>query len=202
MKSLLILIATNLLLACIPARVLASDGPASHFPVDSQDITCKSETDKYLWVGTNHGLYFVRKKDGRIYKMLKENSNLPSDTITAMAALPNGEVFIGTARGLVRYDNYAFLIINNENSALICNGITSVKSSGSGDVYVGTRTGGVTVFSGLRSRTFSSRNAPFTVDHVISFQLQGADSVIVTLRDSSHMVIANKRYALLESNMK
>ena len=56
------------------------------------------------WFGTNSGL-FVTSADGReeIAKFNVENSPLPSDNITALAVRPNGEVFIGTDKGLMSF---------------------------------------------------------------------------------------------------
>jgi ligand-binding sensor domain-containing protein len=56
------------------------------------------------WFGTNSGL-FVTSADGReeIAKFNVENSPLPSNTINALAVRPNGEVFIGTDKGLMSY---------------------------------------------------------------------------------------------------
>ncbi len=56
------------------------------------------------WFGTNSGL-FVTSADGReeIAKFNVENSPLPSNNITALAVRPNGEVFIGTDKGLMSY---------------------------------------------------------------------------------------------------
>ncbi|MDZ7880560.1 MAG: hypothetical protein U5L45_22980 [Saprospiraceae bacterium] len=56
------------------------------------------------WFGTNSGL-FVTSADGReeIAKFNVENSPLPSNNITALAVRPNGEVFIGTDKGLMSF---------------------------------------------------------------------------------------------------
>ena len=56
------------------------------------------------WFGTTSGL-FVTSADGReeIAKFNTENSPLPSNNITALAVRPNGEVFVGTADGLMSF---------------------------------------------------------------------------------------------------
>jgi hypothetical protein len=56
------------------------------------------------WFGTTSGL-FVTSADGReeIAKFNTDNSPLSSNNITALAIRPNGEVFIGTDKGLMSY---------------------------------------------------------------------------------------------------
>jgi ligand-binding sensor domain-containing protein len=60
------------------------------------------------WIGTSTGL-FVTSPDGReeLFKFNVDNSPLPSNNITALGIRPNGEVFIGTDKGLVSYKGEA-----------------------------------------------------------------------------------------------
>ena len=56
------------------------------------------------WFGTSSGL-FVTSADGKteLLKFNTENSPLPSNNIKTIAIRPNGEVFIGTDKGLVSF---------------------------------------------------------------------------------------------------
>ncbi len=73
------------------------------------------------WFGTSSGL-FVTSADGKteILKFNTENSPLPSNNITSLAIRPNGEVFIGTNKGLVSYRSNATEggDFNNESKVL------------------------------------------------------------------------------------
>ncbi len=73
------------------------------------------------WFGTSSGL-FVTSADGKeeILKFNTENSPLPSNNITSLAIRPNGEVFIGTNKGLMSYRSTATegLEFNNESKVL------------------------------------------------------------------------------------
>ena len=73
------------------------------------------------WFGTSSGL-FVTSADGKteLLKFNTENSPLPSNNITALGIRPNGEVFIGTDKGLVSYRSDATegLEVNNESKVL------------------------------------------------------------------------------------
>ncbi len=93
-----------------------------------KDVTVKVETSKFWWIGTTHGLYCIRKKNGRISHFTASNSVFPSSRISAIAVMSNGEVYIGTDKGIVRYDNYSFLLINKENSRLSCNEVVDLRT--------------------------------------------------------------------------
>jgi hypothetical protein len=73
------------------------------------------------WFGTSSGL-FVTSADGKeeILKFNTENSPLPSNNITSLAIRPNGEVFIGTNKGLMSYRSTATEgpEFNNESKVL------------------------------------------------------------------------------------
>lgn len=54
-----------------------------------------------VWFGTNHGL--GRLEAGQWSVLDTSNSPLPSDNITALARERNGNLWIGTDKGLVKY---------------------------------------------------------------------------------------------------
>jgi sugar lactone lactonase YvrE len=61
------------------------------------------------WIGTDRAGVFLLSADGtkQIYHFTEENSPLLSNTITDIAIDDNGEVFIGTAKGLISYRGIA-----------------------------------------------------------------------------------------------
>lgn len=74
--------------------------------------------DKYIWIGTNLGLIRHNIRTGKEWMLTEENSNLPSNVITCIVCLSDGQTYIGTTNGILIWDNYAFLVINTENSEL------------------------------------------------------------------------------------
>ena len=58
----------------------------------------------------------------------------------------DGNVFIGTSNGILRYDNYAYILINSENSALSDNHITSLVIDKNNSLWIGTYFGGLVSF--------------------------------------------------------
>jgi len=199
MKKLLIIALILLFQAFSPDSSFGRDHKLSHYVGDSEIITSQAETEKFYWIGTYRGLYCVRKKDNRVSHMTCKNSVLTSDTITCLAVRADGETYIGTRNGIVRYDNYAFLLISTENSALKCNKITTLATTANDDIYAGTHYGGMTVFSGGRSRTFTTSNAPMSHNHVVSMELNGTDSLVATLEQGGKVGIRNRQLTRLET---
>jgi ligand-binding sensor domain-containing protein len=91
--------------ACTGRLVVASRSNISEYLLREKAVTAIAiDGANRKWFGTNSGL-FVTSADGReeIAKFNVENSPLPSNNITALAIRPNGEVFIGTEKGLMSY---------------------------------------------------------------------------------------------------
>lgn len=62
-------------------------------------MTCLGAVGRYLWVGTENGLYRLA---GQTWARYTQEQGLPSDTITIMASY-NEALFIGTDKGLIQY---------------------------------------------------------------------------------------------------
>lgn len=172
---------------------------AKHSLHDIENITARAETEQYCWVGTTHGLYLMKKKGGKVYHMTTKNSVLCSDTITCITTKKNGEVYAGTNNGIIRYDNYAFLLVTMENSSLRSNRITSLACINGTDVYAGTFDGGITCFSDTRSKTYPTRDQPLSNNHVISFEQAGDDSLIALLDHNVRIGIRHKTFTILHT---
>jgi len=121
-----------------PNNSVAQDTNQTKYVRPVERINASAETGKFCWVGTDHGLYCIQKKKGKVYHMTTKNSLFLSDTITSIAAKPNGEVYIGTTKGIIRYDKYTFLLITDENSRLKSNKITSLVCVNGNEVFAGT----------------------------------------------------------------
>ncbi len=86
-------------------------------------VTAFAETDNSYWYGTDKGLYRIKKKSMRVYFFNEKNSALPSDNVTCICTKPDGEVYVGTDKGILRYDLYALINITTENSDIPSNNI-------------------------------------------------------------------------------
>lgn len=80
---------------------------------------------------------------------------LPHNQVNAIAQAPDGNLWLGTWEGLVRYNGLEFHVFDRSNTpALQDNGIRSVRASADGAVVIGTSRGGVTVKRGDHWRTW------------------------------------------------
>ncbi|MEX1018336.1 MAG: two-component regulator propeller domain-containing protein [Litorilinea sp.] len=76
----------------------------------SEDITALASTGDVVWIGTRGG-GLLRFQNNQLRFFSARDSALPSNTITALAILPNGAVLIGTDRGLARYADETLEVI-------------------------------------------------------------------------------------------
>ena len=72
-------------------------------------LTCLGSGGRYLWVGTDDGLY---RLGGRTWARFSTADSLPSNAIVTMASY-NEQLFIGTDKGLIRYFQGAFTTFPN-----------------------------------------------------------------------------------------
>jgi hypothetical protein len=89
-------------------KVPRNDGSnLADYLLEKERISCIAvDGANRKWIGTeNSGIYLVSEDGLKTYQTFNvENSPLPSNSITSMAISPvSGEVFIGTAKGIVSY---------------------------------------------------------------------------------------------------
>jgi len=130
---------TLLALLLMPTFLAAQQTP---FPValleNDEVITAQSETSVAWWIGTNHGVLRIKKKNLKTIRYTSENSMLPSNRVTSICTKPDGQVYIGTDHGILRYDRFAFMIINTENSRLASDNIISLRFDADSGIIVTT----------------------------------------------------------------
>lgn len=68
-----------------------------HGGLPYEDVTSLSGAKGYLWAGTSMG---AARYDGKEWHYYQGPEHLPSDSVTAVAALPEGGAIIGTAAGV------------------------------------------------------------------------------------------------------
>ena len=86
-----------------------------------------------IWVATILGLSVF---DGGIWSSF--NSHLPSLNVSSLKEDKTGNIYIGTDKGLVKYDNSTFTLLNKATSGIRDDNITSIAISPSNQVWVGT----------------------------------------------------------------
>ncbi|TRX71219.1 two-component regulator propeller domain-containing protein [Carboxylicivirga sp. M1479] len=93
-------------------KVPRNDGSnLADYLLEKENVSCIAvDGANRKWLGTeNSGIYLVSEDGLKTYASFNmDNSPLPSNTITSVAVSPTtGEVFIGTAKGIVSYKGYA-----------------------------------------------------------------------------------------------
>ena len=114
----------------------------------------KSESGQFLWEYNHNGMCCTNKKTNKCWIITPENSKLPSKNVTCMLTLSNGHTYIGTEKGILFWDNYAFLLITTENSRLTSNHIVSMRLDDRGDVLVTAKNGCRLLGKGKYFKTF------------------------------------------------
>ena len=114
------------------ARSTNLDTTFLHSLIGNHLITAQAENEKYVWVGTTEGLFLINKKQWHVQLLTPDNSLMPSFHVTALCVTSVGDVLIGTDNGLVRFDNYAFIILNTENSEMPSNNIVKIQDAKNG----------------------------------------------------------------------
>ncbi len=166
---------------------------------DTVSITATGETDAYYWIGTRNGLYCIRKKNKKVSHLTSKNSVLPSDIITCLTVKNNGEVYAGTHEGIMRYDNFSFLLINKENSSLLSNNITSLACINGDEIFAGTIDSGITMFAYGRSKNITKSNASLPNNHIVSFEKTGENEMLVVMDSDNKVLIHNHEIKSLKA---
>jgi ligand-binding sensor domain-containing protein len=130
---------TITILSLLLMAVILSAQPTpdvANFLIKDEVIMAQSETLSAWWIGTTNGVIMIKKKSMKTVRYTSENSILPSNKVTAICTRPDGQVYIGTDRGILRYDRFSFMIINTENSRLTSDNIISLRFDADSGIVV------------------------------------------------------------------
>ncbi|MEZ4663570.1 MAG: two-component regulator propeller domain-containing protein [Caldilineaceae bacterium] len=122
----------------------------------------RSSPGNIVWIGTGGGgLLRFDKNQIQVYN--RDNANLPSNTITALAQDADGSLLVGTDRGVARFLNERATAIRPIGATEI----TAIAVGPNGSAWVGTADSGLYHFNGLAWEQFTSQdNLP--AQHVTS----------------------------------
>jgi ligand-binding sensor domain-containing protein len=107
--------------------------------IDLQTITALDSNEKYVWIGTNKGIYRKNRKNGRHKFYTLSTTGYSNNFVTQILCQQDGCVWIGTNNGLIKYDNYSFISYSTENSELPENLVLAINSRKDGNILVSTR---------------------------------------------------------------
>ena len=88
----------------------------------------------------------------------REPQGLPHARVRAVTQTRDGYIWLGTGRGLARFDGVRFTLFDSRNSALKENEILALKEDRDGGLWAGTAGGGATLLKDGRFSTYSIAN--------------------------------------------
>lgn len=118
-------------------RIVKRSIPSEH------KITVIDSTAEHIWVGTTKGVYVISKKRLRIRYNALSKTGYSANVVTSLYCLEDGCVWIGSNNGLIKYDNYGFIIFNTENTNLPDNCILKIKPGEGNGLYILTSKNGI-----------------------------------------------------------
>jgi len=140
-----------------------------------------AEDDEYIWVG-GAGLSKISKSTNEVTLFTRSNSGLPDNAINAICVDRNGNKWIGTASGLVKYDGTNWYLFNSSNSALAYDYIYDIKEDGLGNLWIGTSLG-LNKFNGgtnWTTYTKSDWNGRYDAVTKVAFDKNGIPWIVIS----------------------
>jgi ligand-binding sensor domain-containing protein/signal transduction histidine kinase len=120
--------------------------------------------DNNLWIGTfEHGLHIMDIPSGSVirhYPDARYPSELKSNFIVTILEAKNGEIFIGTRRGLYRFDSATndFDLVEDVSSTYL---IHTLLEDSNGIIWIGTLGNGLYYYDRVRKKTKNFYNQPY-----------------------------------------
>ncbi len=171
------------LLVTLPIPAPAQDLASLLSPDHDRMITAIGECDNYIWIGTNHGVYKINKRNGKRYHYTKKKSQLPDDYITSIACAPDGQTYIGTFKGILMWNNSGFVVINTENSNIPSNYITALAIDRENNLWIGTYGDGLVKSTGDPIKPFRMQPVEYNNEKIYAISFDQSNNVWVTFYD-------------------
>jgi Two component regulator propeller len=172
----------------------AQDLPAAIPLNNNMMITAIGESDHYVWVGTNEGLFKINKKNGKRSHFTNQNSRLPHNYVTSIACARDGKTYIGTINGILMWDNYAFLVISTENSSFPSDIITALAIDRDDHLWIGTYGDGLIKSTGEDIKPFRTQPIEFNDENIYSIAFDPQGNVWVEFFNSRMACLRNGKW--------
>jgi surface antigen len=136
-------------------------------------IQCLVEEGEYLWVGTaGGGLVKLNKSTGELIVYGNWNSGLPDNVVNAIAIDVQGNKWIGTGSGLVKFDGVNWTVYNTSNSKLPDNRVFALSIDVQGNKWIGTGSG-LVKFDGVNWTVYTTSNSGLPYNVVLAIAIDG-----------------------------
>jgi hypothetical protein len=163
----------NSYLEKIENKIKTEKGRLRSIYLAGKRINCLADEGEYIWIGTDRdGLVKLRKSTGDSIVYTTSNSGLPDDYVRAIAIDKQGNKWIGTDRGLAKFDGVNWTVYNASNSGLPTNWIYAIAVDPQGNKWIGTYSG-LVKFDGVRWTVYNTSNSGLPSDWVLAIAIDG-----------------------------
>lgn len=132
-----------------------------------------------VWVGTEKGLARLDRVTGQVTEIYnRANSGLPSILINAISIDAQGNKWIGTYGGLVKYDGTSWTVYNTNNSGLPNNEVTTIAIDSTGNKWIGT-VQGLARFDGANWIVYNDSNSALPFNSVTATTIDPSGNIWV-----------------------
>jgi hypothetical protein len=107
---------------------------------------------------------------------------LPSNTVLAIAIDGQGNKWIGTSRGLVKFDGVNWSVYNKSNSGLPDNWVWAIAIDGQGNKWIGTSRG-LAKFDGVNWTVYKTSNSGLPNNYVRAIAIDGQGNKWIGIDD-------------------
>ncbi len=135
----------------------------------------------YVWCATDGSLVRWNKNDGTCRQFVDSGGFLAYG-VSDMEIDSKGVFWIGTYRGLLRFENETFTIFTTTTSGLPDNEVLSLAAANNGDLWVGTSEG-ATRFDGKTWTNYTTANSGIASNYVNSIAVDKTGVVWFAHRD-------------------
>jgi len=139
---------------------------------NGQAVHNLSDNGNELWIGADlGGLVKFDKTTEEMTFYNHANSGLPHNYVSALAT-DGSNVWVGTYKGLAKFDGSNWTEYYTSNSGLPGNTITAITIDGS-NIWIGTAVRGLAKFDGSNWTTYDTSNSRLPDNHVSCLEIDG-----------------------------
>ena len=125
-----------------------------------------------IWAG-GFGIAKINRITGEKTFYYKTNSGLPNNDVRSLAIDGSGNKWIGTDRGLAKFNGTNWTVYNTSNSGLPSDSVLSLAIDGSGNKWIGTHRG-LAKFNGTNWTVYNTSNSGLPGDWVSPLAIDGS----------------------------
>jgi hypothetical protein len=107
-----------------------------------RQVTAVDSNESYVWIGTDAGIYRLDRNRKHLRYFALPAMTHRSSRVNGVLCQENGFVWIATNHGLMKYDNFYFVVFTMENSDLPEENITSICAINGNAILIGTAQNG------------------------------------------------------------